>query len=218
MPRWRHLRPSFVTCLCLTRNRRNWLPTAIRHYQAQTHPNRELLILADGDDVRDLIPNDESIRLVEIEEGCRVGEKRNFGCSLALGDIIAHWDDDDYSAPARIEDQARRLETSGKAVTGYNQMRFTDGKAWWSYDGTGNWALGTSLCYRKEWWRLHPFPAIHVGEDGQFVGVAQKHKQIVAVPAGDLMTATIHQSNTSPRQLSGSCWRRLPDFKDANGL
>ncbi len=195
--------------MCLTRNRREWLPKAIAAFQAQTYPNRELLILADGEDVRDLIPSDPTIRIVHIDEGFRVGDKRNFGCALADGEIIAHWDDDDYSTPERLADQVGRLQSSGKAVTGYNQMRFTDGKDWWSYDGIGNWAIGTSLCYRKDWWAAHPFLSLQVGEDGQFVGEAQGQKQIVAVPAGDLMTATIHSSNTSPRRLSDSRWRKL---------
>ena len=65
-----------------------------------------MLILADGEDVRDLVPNDDdSIRLVHIEEGRTVGEKRNFGVSRACGEIITHFDDDDWSAPARLADQ-----------------------------------------------------------------------------------------------------------------
>lgn len=165
--------------------------------------------MADGDDVRDLIPNDPTIRLIAIEEGCWVGEKRNFGCSQARGEIIAHWDDDDFSAPARLADQVHRMQETGAAVNGYNAMRFTDGKTWWIYEGTGHWALGTSLCFRKDWWQEHPFPAMHVGEDGAFVEEARKHKVIHAVPAGELMHATIHSHNTSPRQLSGSRWRKL---------
>ncbi len=138
-----------------------------------------------------------------------MGDKRNFGCELAAGEIIAHWDDDDYSAPGRLSDQVGRLQSSGKAVTGYNQMLFTDGKDWWSYDGIGNWAIGTSLCYRKDWWVAHPFLSLQVGEDGQFVGEAQGQKQIVAIPAGDLMTATVHSGNTSPRRLADYGWRKL---------
>lgn len=198
-----------MTCLCLTRNRREWLPKAIECYQQQTYPHRELLILADGASVRDLIPNDPSIRLVEIEEGCRIGEKRNFGCGLADGEIIAHWDDDDYSAPERLADQVRRLEESGKSVTGYNAMRFTDGQNSWLYRGTSSYAVGTSLCYRKSWWARHPFPLIQTGEDNKFVEAAQSQKDIASIPAGELMYATIHTGNTSPRHLSQSHFIKL---------
>src|SRR5438876_599999 len=76
------LREQGITCLCLTRNRREWLPKAIDSYQAQSYQPRELLIIADGEDVRDLIPQQEDIRLIEIEEGRNIGDKRNFGASL----------------------------------------------------------------------------------------------------------------------------------------
>ena len=190
-----------MTCLCLTRNRRKWLPTAIQCFLEQTYTPRELLILADGEDVRDLVPNDDRIRYVHIEEGHQIGDKRNFGCDLAQGSVIAHWDDDDFSAPDRLADQIGRMVDSGKAVTGYNQMRFTDGAKWWLYSGTGNWALGTSLCYRKDWWSGFKFPSTHIGEDMFFVTGAAQVKQLTWAEAGDLMYATIHPGNTSPRTM-----------------
>ena len=48
-----------VTCLCLTRNRRGFLPRAIECFVAQTYEERELLIVDDGDDsIADLAPAD----------------------------------------------------------------------------------------------------------------------------------------------------------------
>src|SRR5437870_1942610 len=63
------LREQGITCLCLTRNRRGWLPKAIASYLAQSYTPRELLIIADGEDVTDLVPQQEDIRLIQIEEG-----------------------------------------------------------------------------------------------------------------------------------------------------
>lgn len=199
-----------MTALCLTRNRRIWLPKAIQCFQAQTYTSRELLIVADGEDVRDLLPGDNRIRLIHIEEGRLIGDKRNFGCELAAGQIIAHWDDDDYSAPGRLADQVTRLVESGKAVTGYHTMVFRDPSgSGYSYNGTPNFAMGTSLCYRRDWWEGHRFPALQVGEDNGFVQEAWTAQQLISVPAGDLMHATIHGGNTSPRQLTGSCWTKV---------
>lgn len=200
-----------VTCLCLTRNRRQWLPKAIACYLAQDYEARELLIIADGEDVRDLVPERGDIRLIHVAEGWRIGEKRNFGASRARGGIIAHWDDDDCSAPDRLSDQAQRLSESGKAVTGYQSMVFTDGEGWWRYQGAKDFALGTSLCYRKSWWEGHPFPSHQIGEDYEFVKMAQKHNQIVSVNS-DRMVATIHPGNTSPRQVASREWEQLPGF------
>jgi hypothetical protein len=139
---------------------------------------------------------------VHIEDGRTIGEKRNFGSGLAHdGDLIASWDDDDWSDVGRLGDQVARLQKSGKAVTGYHSMLFTDGVGWWRYRGSADYALGTSLCYTKAWWDGHRFPPKQVFEDGDFVRAANIAGQLVSVDAGLNMVATIHNGNTSPRQL-----------------
>lgn len=197
---------EIVTCLCITKNRRQWLPRAIAYYQAQSYPRRELLIVADGESVVDLIPHDPSIRL--IHEAGNIGTKRNLGCQEARGSIVLHWDDDDRSAPERIADQVARLEASGKAVTGYWSMLFTDGRQWWEYRRAKDYVLGTSLAYLQSWWKAHPFENVPLGEDSAFVGIAAKHKQLVAAEAGGMMVATIHRGNTSKRRMN-CYWRSV---------
>lgn len=173
---------------------------------AQTYPDRELLIVADGADVRDLVPADDRVRLIHVAGAPEIGEKRNFGCEQAAGNIIAHWDDDDFSAPGRLADQMQRLGDSGKAVTGYHSMRFTDGAQWWEYTGVRNYSLGTSLVYRHDWWKRHRFPALQIGEDNHFVSEAWNAGELSTAHAGDLMYATIHAGNTSPRMM-GENWK-----------
>ena len=198
-----------MTCLCLTRNRPAWLAKAIESFQRQTFSRSELMILADGQDVKHLVPEgDPRVRLIHLAGWPEVGAKRNYGCARARGEIIAHWDDDDYSAPGRLVDQIERLLESGKAVTGFHSMRFTDGVRWWKYEGTRNYALGTSLCYRRDWWSAHRFPSVQVGEDNQFVAAAHAAGELVTTDAEDLMYATNHAGNTSPRKL-GDNWRPI---------
>lgn len=166
--------------------------------------------MASGQDVRHLIPaNDERIRLVHLNGKPDIGSARNLGCARALGSVICTWDDDDYSAPDRIRDQLDRLVASGKAVTAYTSMRFTDGRRWWLYSGNGKYAPGSSLLYWRDWWKDHPFPAIPVGEDNAFILAARNRGEIVFADAGDLMWCSIHQGNTSPRQLRGKAWREI---------
>ena len=189
-----------------------WLPKAIACFQTRTHRNAELLILADGQDVRDLLPDDRNIRLIHLESVLTIGHKRNFGCERAAGDIVAHWDDDDYSDAGRLADQLQRMDETGKSVTGYHSMRFTDGPNWWQYAGTHDYSLGTSLCYRREWWRAHPFEPIQVGEDNRFVMEAALAGQLATADAGQFMYASIHEGNTSPRTM-GSSWIKLSGGK-----
>jgi hypothetical protein len=152
------------------------------------------------------------IRYVQVEPGATIGEKRNLGSDLSQGEIIASWDDDDWSAPSRISDQINRMQQSGKAVTGYHSMLFTDGSEWWKFKGHSTSNLGTSLCYRKDWWVEHRFPSKKIGEDAGYIESAVRAQQFISADAGELMVATIHKGNTSPRQLSGDSWKRLEGF------
>lgn len=182
----------------------------LQSFLHQTYPNRELLIIADGEDIRDLTDDLPGVRLIHVAEQRQIGAKRNFGCKRAEGEIVCHFDDDDYSAPGRIAAQVAALEAHpDKAVTGYHSMKFTDNAgAWWKYAGGLHYALGTSLCYRRAWQEKHPFPATQIGEDNAFVGTAWSLNELHTEDAGELMHATIHAGNTSPRTL-GSAWTRL---------
>lgn len=191
-----------VTCLCVTRNRREWLLKAIEYFMAQTYAEKEMIIIADGEKVHDIVPSGAPITVLHLPNKLPIGQKRNIGCDMAYGKIVAHWDDDDFSAPGRLADQVVRLAATGKAVTAYHSMKFTDGKDWWLYTGIENFVgVGTSLCYTREWQQAHPFLPRQISEDGMFVQEAVSARQFVTAPAGDMMYATIHDGNTSKRDL-----------------
>jgi glycosyltransferase involved in cell wall biosynthesis len=199
-----------VSAIMPTRGRPDFAQAALRCFVEQTWVEKELIVLDDAKQPSfpdGLALDDGSVQYHRVA-GLEIGAKRNICCARASGDIIMHWDDDDYSNPFRMGDQVWRLAQSGKAVTGYCSMRFTDGPRAWLFSRP-DFALGTSLCYRRDWWEQHPFPAVQVGEDGAFVDAAKAAKQLVVADAGDLMHATIHAGNTSPRQLSGSNWKEL---------
>lgn len=196
--------------LCITRNRRQFLPAAIRCFLSQTYEPKKLLILADGEDVSDLAPQDPRIRLIALPENERphtIGAKRNLGCSILTTEVIAHFDDDDLSESGRLADQVSRLQQTGLAVTGYNKLKFrreSDG-AWFEYSGTSQWVFGTSLVFRRDWWLRHKFPEEQIGEDNGFVNTAAMAHQL-AVSSTALMSAGIHNGNTSPKIVAGRAW------------
>ena len=66
------------------------------------------------DPVGDLIPADPRIRYLRETPRRVLGDKRNRLCELARGEIIVHWDDDDWHGRDRIARQvaALRLERS----------------------------------------------------------------------------------------------------------
>ncbi len=162
--------------------------------------------MSSGQEVADLVSPERHIHLAG---NPTIGAMRNVGCEHARGEVIATFDDDDYSAPERLAFQVRMLLDSGKAVCGFRTMRFTDGSRWRLYTGGRDYAVGTSLVYRRDWWARHRFPELQVGEDTGFVAVARARSQIVVADAGDLQYATIHFGNTSPRDLTKNCWKEL---------
>jgi hypothetical protein len=195
-----------------TRDRLSFLPGAFECFRSQTYPLRlRELLLGDDGAAPPSIPDDLPIGYIRIEPPCTIGAKRNILCDLARGSIIVHWDDDDYSAPERIDSQVRRLLSSGAQVTGYNRMEFRGPNGGrWMYSGAAQYALGTSLCYRREWWAAHKFPEYQVGEDTEFVQRARPH--LVATDAEGMMYATIHGGNTSRKTesvLKQHAWRRI---------
>jgi hypothetical protein len=145
--------------------------------------------------------------MIHIDSGYTIGQKRNFACERARGEVVAHWDDDDWSAPKRLEEQLLQLQNSKRAVVAYSTMLFTDGARWWRYHSDHPDAIGTSLCYRRDWWAAHRFRARQIGEDGDFSREAQNAGQLSLVPCQDQIVASVHRGNTSARELSLICWK-----------
>jgi glycosyltransferase involved in cell wall biosynthesis len=176
-----------------------------------------------------------------------IGAKRNIGCESAYfgpltersldnlcGDdhLIAIWDDDDYSAPGRLAQQVDVLQTSGKAVTGYREMKFLrQSRApkgagvieilaktfhqWYQFKIGAGFVIGTSLMFRRSWWQSHPFEEKQVGEDAAFCHEAHEAGQLVECPDLNLMYASIHEGNVSKLHKGDpeKGYRPLPGFQ-----
>ena len=189
-----------VSCICITADRADLIRAAISSYLSQDWERKELIVLDDGEkDVRDLcesLPHTTYIRLATRQ---KIAVKRNLACEAAAGEVLIHWDDDDWSAASRIADQVARLETHGKAVSGYHSLLFWDGARGFKYHGAENYSLGTALCFEKRFWRLNPFQDSRKHEDNVFVQAAQSRDAIVSVDGRGMMVARIHPRNTAPK-------------------
>jgi hypothetical protein len=137
-----------------------------------------------------------------------LGAKRNLAVELSSGEFIAHWDDDDWSAPERLSVQAQALMASGLSVTGFRRLLFWDEirNEARRYEGSPRYVPGSTLMYRKDWWRQHQFGSVNVGEDNGFVFAAAGAGQIHVLDDERQMVATTHSANTSPRQLTAQ-WK-----------
>jgi glycosyltransferase involved in cell wall biosynthesis len=204
-----------ISCIMPTSNRRAFVPRAISYFLRQDYASKELIVLDDGDDpVADLIQDDPRIRYVRLERRIVLGAKRNHCVELAHGDLIMHWDDDDWHAPQRLSLQYAALCAAGAEICGLRQMLFYEpaARAAWLYSYPPRarpWLAGGSLFYTRALWQRAPFPNVHVGEDTRFVW---EHNIAHAAIVDDYRwyVARIHPANTSPKQRAGACWRPWP--------
>ncbi len=203
-----------VSAIMPTSGRPEMAADAVSCFLCQSYADRELLIMDDSN-----APSfpagivGRGIRYYQMPGGT-IGLKRNRLCELASGEVIVHFDDDDYSDSRRIQDQVDRMLATGATVTGYNAMRFREGEDWWHYQGSEKYALGTSLCYRKWFWERTKFNELGTLPDGTLIPdelsfIARAVPCLKSVDAGDMMWASIHPGNSSPRLTSGAQWRKL---------
>lgn len=203
-----------VTCIMPTAGRRAFVGQAIVCFLRQDYAPAELLVVDDGvDAVADLMPADPRVRYLRLPARRSVGAKRNLACQAAAGEIIVHWDDDDWSAPRRLSYQVTELLRQGAEICGLSAVNYYD--PWqrraWRYIYPAHapaWVAGNTLCYRKETWRVNPFADIDVGEDTRFVQ-ARLAQRLAILPDASFFVALIHAHNVSPKQPRGARWQPL---------
>jgi glycosyltransferase involved in cell wall biosynthesis len=195
-----------------TADRRAFVGQAIRYFMRQDYPNRELIVIDDGADaVADLMPAGAMIRYIRLPTRQSVGAKRNLACEEARGEIVVHFDDDDWSAPWRLSYQVTSLVREEADICGLSRVFYYD--PWrrqaWQYvypESARAWVAGNTLCYPKAVWHRSPFPQVDVGEDTRFVWAGSaRHIKSLADP--NFFVATIHPTNVSLKRPGGSRWR-----------
>jgi glycosyltransferase involved in cell wall biosynthesis/GT2 family glycosyltransferase len=198
-------REPFVSCIMPTNGRRPFLPGAIKQFLDQDYQRKELVVIDDGEDaIGDLIVADASIRYFHETPRRMVGSKRNSACEKARGDILVHWDDDDWYAPWRLAYQVEELERSGAVLCGLDRVLFIDETACraWEYaypPGGTPWVYGATLCYRRDLWQCNRFPDLNVGEDTHFV-FAAAGRPVRILQRREFFVGRIHAGNVSPKQ------------------
>lgn len=185
---------GLVTCIMPTKNRRQFVPRAIELFMDQTYEQRELLIVDNGESIKDLVPSDPRITYTHTAVPMKLGALRNFCCGRSNAEFIAHWDDDDWYHPFRLQEQVEAIKDHD--VTTYWRCYF-DGDGIWKYSAWPGMGVGSSLMYRKSYWLKQRFVPLQVGEDVQFIRAAGT--RVCFTDGLSRLVASIHKGNTSPR-------------------
>jgi glycosyltransferase involved in cell wall biosynthesis len=109
----------FVSVICPTYNRRKFLPNLMDQFNYQTYPQEfmELILLDDSPTSNeDIILKQSNIKYTYLDEKLKLGKKRNHLNSLATGDIIVCFDDDDFYAPERVAHAVAKLQSTSAKI------------------------------------------------------------------------------------------------------
>lgn len=219
-----------ISCIMPTGGRKPFVQLALDCFRQQDYPRRELIIADDGSqDLSDLIDGDPAVRLIKLPARQSVGAKRNLACQAACGEIIAHWDDDDWHGPRRLSAQVEPLARRQTDMTGL-ECRYifeTGSGEFWSVAPAlhqrmfvGN-VIGGSVVYRKSIFDQGiRYPNACLAEDAALLRSAtQKGHRLARISNEGLYVYVRHGANTwafaSGRFLNPSDWIRAdcpPDF------
>lgn len=207
-----------VSCIMPTFDRRRFVPRAIEYFLRQDYPRRELIVVDDGRDrIADLIPNDARIRYLDLSDRHSIGTKRNLAGEAAAGELIVHWDDDDWIAPWRLRYQIDELLRAQADVCGLDRVLYHDlgSRRSWQYvypTAATPWVAGNTLCYTRDFWHRNPFPDVTQGEDLRFLWT-RSPKRLLAHADNSFFVAFIHPANASPKRTENPRWHSCPTAK-----
>jgi glycosyltransferase involved in cell wall biosynthesis len=196
-----------VTAIMPTRERPEFALQAIRYFCAQDYPNKELVVLEDGTpSLTGRLPDDPRIRHIATGVAPRsIGAMRNEACRLARGDIVAHWDDDDWYGPGRLTRQVAAIRAGEADITGLRGSLMFDLAAWrfWRCRPDLHRRLfvrdvhGGTLVYRRRVWEQKAqFPDRSLAEDAIFLEQAvRRGARLRAVGAEGIFVYLRHDAN-----------------------
>lgn len=232
-----------ISCLMVTLDRLELARLAIRSYAEQSYPDRELVIVSDGEESfrRALTRHVEDagipgVRLIYPGSGeWTLGALRNISLEAAQGEIICQWDDDDYSHPERLAVQAQHMIAQSAGASFFvDHLQYIEPEgflSWidWSIDGQNDGLMrlapGTLMMRRDPRFRYpERGPDARRGEDWLFMEAVYASMPVAALQgAGHLYLYRYHGRNTYSREhhLSLGTERARPNaqlFRDFGKL
>ncbi len=204
---------SLVSCITVTYGRPILLGEAVKCFIDQTYPNKELIIVNDQEGVTLKMDSErDDIQIHNIPERFNsLGEKRNYAMSLAKGEYICVWDDDDLYPFWRIQDSIKIMNTQ----RGYDIVK---GQMALMSTNDTNYMVVNNLFHSqamitKKYVKSHLYPNKSVGEDGDY----EREARVSSYPV-DPFYLYVYRWGLGIHHLSGildekKSWRRSLEFE-----
>ena len=195
----------FVSVICPTYNRRQFLPNLIHQFNYQTYPQEymELILLDDSPQSNaDIIPPQPNIKYTHLPEKLVLGKKRNLINSMATGDIIVCFDDDDYYSPERVAHAVNKLQVSKCQIAGSSVIHIYYPKydkilefgPYAPYHGTNG-----TMAYTKKYLKTHGYLDDKTqAEEAHFTN--NFSEQMVQLDPYKVMICIAHNKNTVDKE------------------
>lgn len=207
-----------VSIICITHNRRIFMPILKYSYMIQSYPEDklELVIVDDGDDsIEDTLIGVPNVVYVRLPEKKSIGEKRNIGVSKAMYDVVTFMDDDDvYPNNSVLHRTAMMLKTPVKDCAFCTTIPCYDISKYSSFMNVPPFHLEMServseatLIFTKKFWEERPFSEVQIAEGDAFIR-GREHMCRELSPQ-EVIVSLVHPLNTSSR--------KIPEFKEPNG-
>lgn len=103
---------SPLVCVIIpTYQRPQFLTRALNLIRQQDYPNIEIVVVDDSlePSLTPELVDEMKVRYYHLRERKSIGAKRNFAVSQCSGEVIVHWDDDDFFRPHRISAQVQPI-------------------------------------------------------------------------------------------------------------
>lgn len=165
-----------VSVVLTTRDRPRFLPLALAGYRQQSYPNRELIVVDDGDRFPVVAADVASAggRLLRVAPGTPLGTKLNAGIAEARGRLIQKMDDDDWYGPGFLAAMVAALDARWRVacrptLVFLSPFLLFDLASWHIRRSLTGHLPGATLLFPRALWAERPFRPLAGDEDVWFL-------------------------------------------------
>ena len=191
-----------VSCLCVSSNRPEFLKNTIKYFEAQTYPNKELIIVSNhfSQEYKEIVDsiNSSDIKYYFLSNDRKVtlGELRNYSIKMSGGEYFCIWDDDDWYHRNRLKIQLQEAVRNNKPATImpyfilFNKVK-RQGALSHLYP-----IQGSILCRKKIITEGLKYPSMNISEDRNFAEKLYECNAFFPVINPSLYIYIYHGTNT----------------------
>jgi glycosyltransferase involved in cell wall biosynthesis len=186
----------------VTADRPQLCKRAVLCYNHQQYPNKELVVVDDGEtDLEPILADvpSEELRYVRLSRNPSnvLGKLRNIALDNASGEYVAQWDDDDWYHPERLDRQAATLDEGYDACTLHATLMHVNRPGYFDHPYAGALPQGVPGTIMHVNDHSVAYPELRKGEDTAYLD-AWRRRRYVELPDSNmhLFIRCYHGHNT----------------------